>query len=38
MQGSAENRTVLFTVKQDTLIKDTEHGAVISGDEKQMCF
>ena len=31
-------RIVSSPVKQDTLIRDTRHSAVISGDGKQMCF
>lgn len=34
----AEICTVSFTVKQDTLIRDTEHNAVIYGDGRQTCF
>lgn len=37
-QHCTENCTVLFTGEQDTVIRDIEHRAVISGDRKQMCF
>lgn len=37
-QRCAENCTVLFTGEQDTVIRDIERRAVISGDRKQMCF
>lgn len=39
--GGAALRNVLFHlqyIQQDTLIRDTEQNAVISGDGKQMCF